>query len=102
MVVNHVLVVFFAMMAIYFKDYVYIHNITNITNINIIVESSIPTNLRADNHYTTNINKICPGELIDNFAGKKGLYFNTTNQRIKKSILKRYFHFFHFVFFLSI
>jgi hypothetical protein len=78
------------------KDVTYINNTIyyNYYNNNktFIIEPAPLTNLRSDSHYTNNINKICPDELINNFAGKKGLYFNTTNQKIKKSILKRYFH----------
>jgi len=92
MITNHVLCLLFAILAIYFKDATYINNTINYNSTYIIIEQTGLTNLRSDSHYTNNINKICPGELINNFAGKKGLYFNTTNQKIKKSILKRYFH----------
>ena len=48
------------------------------------------TNINDD--YINKINILCPFELTDNYAGKYGLYFNTTNDKIKKSIEKKYFH----------
>ena len=62
MITNHILCMFFAIMAIYFKDVTYINNNTY------IIEPIVFTNLRSENHYTTNINKICPGELINNLS----------------------------------
>ena len=98
MIINHLLCLVFAMIAIYFNDITYVNNTIYYNNYSanynntFIFKPIIVTNLRSENQYNININKICPGELINNFAGKKGLYFNTTNQKIKKSILKRYFH----------
>ena len=90
---NNLITIIISILAIYYKDFIYVNNTINyftINNNNLFEKSS--TNLRSYNHYTNNINSICPGELINNFAGKKGLYFNTTNAKIKKSILKKYFH----------
>ena len=45
--------------------------------------------LRSEIIYNTTINYICPDELDDNYAGKDGLYFNSSNIYVKKSILKK-------------
>jgi len=46
----------------------------------------------SDMDYIYKVNTLCPLELKNNYAGKQGLYFNTTNEDIKKSIVKKYFH----------
>jgi hypothetical protein len=48
--------------------------------------------LRSELYYNNTINEYCPNELDDNFAGKDGLYFNSSNIHIKTSILKQYFN----------
>ena len=56
---------------------------------------TLSTNVFLQNgtsYYHNEINSFCPDELIDNIAGKHGLYFNTTNIYIIKSIMKRYFN----------
>jgi len=45
-----------------------------------------------DNIYFNKINSICPTELENNIAGKEGLYFNTSDTKIKESIVNKYFH----------
>jgi len=48
--------------------------------------------LRSESIYNVTVNSYCPTELDDNFAGKYGLYFNSSNIEIKKSIIKKYFN----------
>jgi hypothetical protein len=77
----------------HFHEYHSINNITNIHNHILIINSSeYLHNLRGDNQYIQYINNICPNELDDNEAGKDGLYFNTTDLKIRRSIVKKYFH----------
>ena len=83
------------------NDYYHIHehyyypinNVTNIHNHILIINSSdYWHNLRGDSQYIQYVHKMCPIELDDNLAGKDGLYFNTTNSKIRRSIIKKYFH----------
>jgi hypothetical protein len=48
--------------------------------------------LRSEINYNSTINNFCPNELDDNYAGKDGLYFNSSNMDIKISLLKKYFN----------
>jgi len=83
------------------SDYYHLHehiynpvnNVTNIHNHILIINSSdYWHNLRGEHQYIKYINNMCPSELDDNLAGKEGLYFNTSNLKIKRSIIKKYFH----------
>jgi hypothetical protein len=47
--------------------------------------------LRSEIIYNTTINNYCPNELDDNYAGKDGLYFNSSDVYIKTSLSKKYF-----------
>ena len=70
-----------------------VNNVTNIHNHILIINSTeYWHNFRGDHQYIQYINKMCPLELDDNLAGRDGLYFNTTNIKIKRSIIKKYFH----------
>jgi hypothetical protein len=72
------------------------HNINNVTNIHnhilIINSSDYLHNLRGETQYIQFINNMCPIDLDDNIAGKEGLYFNTSNLKIRRSIVKKFFH----------
>jgi hypothetical protein len=48
--------------------------------------------LRSESYYNNTINEYCPHELDDNFAGKNGLYFNTSDIEIKTSLIRKYFN----------
>lgn len=89
MIVSYLGVIF----AILFNNYFTVHNHpinnTYIYNINYI---NITTSFRADKYYAMNVMKLCPDELTNNEAGHEGLFFNTSNKRIKRSITKKYFH----------
>jgi hypothetical protein len=58
----------------------------------IILLNSLEFKKYVEYNYVNKINKICPFELTDNYAGKDGLYFNTTDSKIKKSLEHKYFH----------
>ena len=47
--------------------------------------------LRSEIIYNTTISNYCPNELDDNYAGKNGLYFNSSDVDIKTSLSKKYF-----------
>jgi hypothetical protein len=55
--------------------------------------TSMYTYLRHNksNSYINKVNSLCPNDLVDNEAGKIGLYFNTTDYYIKKSIELNFF-----------
>lgn len=61
-------------------------------NINIDQYTSNTFYLRSEHNYNNQVNMLCPNELDDNIAGKNGLYFNTSDSNIKKSIVKKYFN----------
>ena len=63
-----------------------------LTSTNNFINNMTILNLRSNNYYNNYVNKYCPNELNDNYAGRNGLYFNTTDKNIKKSIIKKYFH----------
>lgn len=48
--------------------------------------------LRSEIIYNTTLNNYCPNELDNNYAGKDGLYFNSSDINIKTSLLKKYFN----------
>ena len=60
-----------------------------IVNISCLLKSLY---LRSNFTYLNTINYYCPDELNDNYAGRDGLYYNNSNQDIKISIMKKYFH----------
>lgn len=43
------------------------------------------------NNYVKKVNVLCPNELLNNEAGRIGLYFNSSDIHIIKSIEKQYF-----------